>query len=137
VLWAHTWEATWWGWGPNRAEWTPLGAVATLQACEQEQARHTKLNDALAKVVATSPVCGVEMPPRHPRPAWAEGKVTMMEARMNCHMPGCTKPVFSTYIYSAPTKPSPFCAQKLVLQVPLCEEHAKNRPDTVTLEDSA
>jgi hypothetical protein len=48
-------EATWWGWGPNRAEWTPLGAVATLQACEQEQARHTKLNDALAKVVAKSP----------------------------------------------------------------------------------
>jgi hypothetical protein len=33
----------------------PLGAVATLQACEQEQARHTKLNDAVAKVVAKSP----------------------------------------------------------------------------------
>jgi hypothetical protein len=55
MLWEHTWEATWWGWGPNRAEWAPLGAVATFQACEQEQARHAKLNDALAKVVAKSP----------------------------------------------------------------------------------
>ena len=56
---------------------------------------------------------------------------------MNCHMPGCKEPVFNTSIYSAPTKPNPFGAQKLVLQVPLCKEHDKNRPDTVSLEDSA
>jgi len=47
VLWEHASHATWWGWGPTRAEWTPLGTVATLDACDKEHARHTKLNDAL------------------------------------------------------------------------------------------
>jgi hypothetical protein len=54
VLWEHTWQDTWWGWGPSRVGWTPLGAVAALEECEKELARHTKTNDVLAKLESSA-----------------------------------------------------------------------------------
>ena len=62
------------GAGGLTAEWTPLGAVATLQACEQEQARHTKLNDSLAKVVAKSPYVAWRCLPDTVDPRGPKGK---------------------------------------------------------------
>ena len=50
VLWEHAEQETWWGWGPRRINWTPLGAVATLPECEKEQARHKQMSNTLAKV---------------------------------------------------------------------------------------
>ena len=40
VLWEHAAEQTWWGWGPQRLAWTPIGGVSTREDCEKEQARH-------------------------------------------------------------------------------------------------
>ena len=54
VLWEHAALETWWGWGARRVEWTPLGAVASLEECDKEQARHTKTNDMLAKIETSS-----------------------------------------------------------------------------------
>jgi hypothetical protein len=48
VLWEQTSQTTWWG--SQRVQWTSLGAVATIAECEQEQARHKRMNDTLSKV---------------------------------------------------------------------------------------
>ena len=54
---------------------------------------------------------------------------------MNCAIKDCNKSAMKTYTYSAPLKPSAFMAEKLTLDVPLCKEHAGNRPDTLSLQD--
>jgi hypothetical protein len=45
VLWEHTWQETWWGWGRGRVEWTPLGEAATPEECDKELARHAKTSE--------------------------------------------------------------------------------------------
>ena len=74
VLWEQIEIATWWGWGPGRDPWTPLGSVARLEECEQEQARHQKLNDTLARATNKMPYAAWRCLPDTVDPRRAKGK---------------------------------------------------------------
>ena len=54
---------------------------------------------------------------------------------MVCDIKGCGKPAFKTYPYSGLLKPNPYTGEKLVVDLPLCEDHAKSRPDTLSREE--
>lgn len=53
---------------------------------------------------------------------------------MECGIKGCDKPAVNTYPYSAPMN-GPYEATKVTAAIPLCEDHSKSRPDTLSRED--
>jgi hypothetical protein len=53
---------------------------------------------------------------------------------MDCGIKGCDKPAVNTYSYGAPLKPSPY-GEKLIVEVPLCKDHSKGKPDTLSREE--
>jgi len=54
---------------------------------------------------------------------------------MDCGIKGCGKPAVNTYSYSAPLEPNPYMGEKWIAAIPLCKDHSKNRPATLSLED--
>jgi hypothetical protein len=57
------------------------------------------------------------------------------EASMDCGIKGCTQVPLNTYSYSAPLKANPHMAENLTVAVPLCEDHSRRKPDTLSQDE--